>query len=120
MRTILIIEDDEPLLSTMADRLAMEGFRVLTAVDGAEGILRVHDDAPDLILCDIMMPVMDGYSVLRALRAGADTASIPFVFMSARATPADVRAGMESGASDYLCKPVSKHGLIACIRAQLA
>ena len=119
MHTILIIEDEEPLRQTLADRLTMEGFRVQTAADGYEGVRQAEAEPPDLILCDIMMPGMDGYTVLQTLQAEERTASIPFIFLTAKANPQQVRAGMELGADDYLCKPVSKGVLLAAIRSRL-
>jgi len=119
MQTILIIEDEEPLRLTLSDRLNMEGFRVQTARDGTEGLNQALTEPPDLILCDIMMPGMDGYAVLQNLRMDDRTASIPFIFLTAKADPPQVRVGMELGANDYLCKPVSKADLLAAIRAQL-
>ncbi len=116
MHSILIIEDEESLRLTLADRLTMEGFQVQTAADGCEGVRLAEAEPPDLILCDIMMPGMDGYGVLQTLQAQERTAAIPFIFLTAKANPQQVRAGMELGADDYLCKPVSKVDLLAAIR----
>ncbi len=119
MHTILIIEDEDPLRLTLADRLTIEGFRVQTAADGQEGIRQALAAPPDLILCDVMMPVLDGYGVLKTLQADARTAAIPFLFLTAKAGAQQVRAGMDLGADDYLCKPVAKADLLAAIRARL-
>jgi len=119
MYTILIIEDEEALRLTLVDRLAMEGFRVQTASDGTEGIRQALAESPDLIMCDIMMPGLDGYAVLKNLRLDERTAAIPFIFLTAKADPPQVRTGMEFGADDYLCKPVAKADLLAAIRTQL-
>ena len=100
MKSILIIEDEEPFRRTLAERLLMEGFCVRTAADGTEGLRQVEAELPDLILCDIMMPGTDGYTVLETLRAEERTASIPFIFLSAKGDPSQVRAGMGLGADD--------------------
>ena len=119
MNTILIIEDEEILRLTLADRLTMEGFRVHAAANGKDGLSQAKEHLPDLILCDIMMPEMDGYGVLRGLQLDAQTAAIPFIFLTAKADPPQMRAGMNLGADDYLCKPVAKAELLAAIRARL-
>jgi len=119
MNTILIIEDEEPIRLTLTDRLTLEGFRVQTAADGEAGLRSVQEQPPDLILCDIMMPGLDGYDVARELQKNEQTACIPFIFMSAKADPPQVRAGMALGADDYLCKPVAKADLLTAIQARL-
>ena len=119
MQTILIIEDEESLRLTLADRLTMEGFRARTAADGKQGLVLAHEDPPDLILCDIMMPEMDGYAVFNALQADPSLASIPFIFLTAKSDPSQVRKGMALGADDYLCKPVAKADLLAAISTRL-
>jgi signal transduction histidine kinase len=119
MHTILIIEDEAPLRLTLAERLTLEGFRVQTAPNGPAGLRLVQEQAPDLILCDIMMPGMDGYAVLQALQANDRTAAIPFIFLTAKTDPRQARIGMNVGADDYLCKPVSKAELLVAIRARL-
>ena len=119
MPTLLIIEDEEPLRVTLSDRLTLEGFRVQTAATGEDGLRQVQQEPPDLILCDIMMPGLDGYDVLRTLQANEQTAAIPFIFLTAKADPVQVRAGMGLGADDYLCKPVAKADLLAAIRTRL-
>jgi len=119
MHTILVIEDEESLRLTLAERLTMEGYRVQTAADGQAGIRLALAEPPDLILCDVMMPVLDGYGVLQALQADARTAPIPFLFLTAKADPSQVRAGMGLGADDYLCKPVAKADLLASVRSRI-
>ena len=119
MHTILVIEDEEPIRITLLDRLTLEGFRVQTAADGEAGLRSVQEQPPDLILCDIMMPGLDGYAVARELQKNEQTACIPFIFLSAKADPPQVRAGMELGADDYLCKPVAKADLLTAIQTRL-
>ena len=119
MRSLLIIEDEESLRSTLAERLIMEGFEVRTAEDGEQGVEVAREMIPDLIVCDIMMPQMDGHAVLRTLHGQPATAHIPFIFLTAKTDPAQIRAGMTLGADDYLCKPVSKSELLAAIEARL-
>ena len=119
MPNILLIEDEEALRLTLADRLTLEGFTVQTAADGEAGLRQIQEQPPDLILCDIMMPGLDGYGVLRALQLAPQTAEIPFIFLTAKTDPPQVRDGMELGADDYLCKPVAKADLLAAVRTQL-
>ena len=119
MDLILIIDDEEALRQVLADRLEIEGFRVRTAADGQDGLRQIRAEPPDLILCDIMMPGLDGYGVLSQLRSDARWAALPFIFLSAKADPPQVRCGMALGADDYLCKPASKADLLAAIRTRL-
>jgi DNA-binding response OmpR family regulator len=117
--TILIIEDDDLLRSTLMDRLTLEGYRVFAAINGEDGVRMAQLRLPDLILCDITMPGLDGYGVLRALQADPRTAAVSFIFLTAKAAPIQVRVGMGVGADDYLCKPVTKEELLVAIRARL-
>src|SRR6266567_71185 len=99
--------------------LEMEGFAVLSAEHGRRGIELARNHTPDLILCDVMMPDVDGYAVLQALRAHPDTATIPFIFLTAKGEKVDQRVGMNLGADDYLVKPVAKEDVLAAIAARL-
>ena len=99
--------------------LEMEGFSVFCAEDGHRGIELARSRAPDLILCDVMMPGLDGHGVLRALRADPATATIPLIFLTAKGEKVDQRAGMNLGADDYLVKPVAKDEVLAAIKARL-
>jgi DNA-binding NarL/FixJ family response regulator len=119
MTKILIIEDEPAMRANMADVLELEGFQPFTAANGREGVALAQRERPALILCDILMPEQDGYSVLAALRADEATARIPFVFLTAKGERADVRAGMNFGADDYLIKPVRVDDLLAAIEARL-
>src|ERR1051325_8116288 len=118
MKTILVIEDQPQMRFNLQTILEMEGFQVLVAEQGRAGLALAFDELPDLILCDIMMPELDGYGVLQALRAQRATAAIPFIFLTAKGERADFRAGMNLGADDYLIKPVAKADLLAALSAR--
>jgi DNA-binding NarL/FixJ family response regulator len=119
MRTILVIEDEPAMRANLRDILDMEHFKPVLAADGREGVATAQRMLPDLILCDVMMPELDGYGVLAALRANPETARIPFVFLTAKGEPMDFRAGMNLGADDYLVKPVKVDDLLEAIAARL-
>ena len=119
MKRILLIEDHPPMRENLVLMLQMEGFTVTWAEDGICGIERARSSRPDLILCDVMMPGLDGYGVLQALRADPATATIPFIFLTAKGEKMDQRAGMNLGADDYLVKPVAKEEVLAAIAARL-
>lgn len=119
MKRILIIEDDRQVRGNLAFVLKSEGFAVSEAGDGVVGLAAARSDPPDLILCDITMPGRDGLAVLRALRADPAVTAVPFIFITARATQADLRAGMNLGADDYLPKPFAIEDLLAAIAARL-
>jgi DNA-binding NarL/FixJ family response regulator len=115
MYSILIIEDDPAYISMMETILQMEGFNVRIASSGKSGLAMLHEKRPDLILCDIMMPEMDGHAVLEALKSEKALADIPFVFVTALGERAEVRRGMSAGADDYLPKPFSADELLAAV-----
>jgi DNA-binding NarL/FixJ family response regulator len=119
MKKILIIEDEPQMRKNMLLVLKKEGFEAHGAADGEEGVTLAKRLLPDLILCDVMMPGLDGYGVLTALREERATESTPFIFLTARGERTDVRAGMNHGADDYLTKPVVIADLLAAIRARL-
>jgi DNA-binding NarL/FixJ family response regulator len=119
MKKILIIEDEEQTRKNLATILRMEGHQPLVAADGQEGLEIARREQPDLILCDVMMPRMDGHGVLAALREEKSTAAIPFIFLTARGERQDLRAGMNLGADDYLTKPATASELLAAIEARL-
>lgn len=119
MTTLLLIEDNPGLRKNIAEMLALEGHRVLVAADGATGIKLARADHPDLVICDIMMPGVDGYEVLAQLRAAPETAALPFIFLTAKGDAADQRVGMGLGADDYLPKPVARLDLLDAVRARL-
>jgi DNA-binding NarL/FixJ family response regulator len=119
MTRILIIEDDAQTRENIEIILQMENHRVFTARDGRIGLELARREKPDLIVCDLMMPEIDGHGVLRALRADSETAAIPFIFLTARAERTDQRTSMNLGADDYLCKPIDAEDLLAAIQARL-
>lgn len=120
MKTILIIEDETQTRSIFLKCLEFEGFHAVGASDGTAGIALARQHTPDLVVCDIMMPDMDGYSVLSALRKSSQTALIPLIFLTAKVTMADLRRGMELGADDYLTKPCTVEQFLAAINSRLA
>lgn len=119
MPTILIIEDESLLRAEVAEWLTFEGYTALTAEDGITGVEMVLQHLPDLIVCDIMMPGLDGYGVLLEIRSNKLTADIPLIFLTARAAHEDIRAGMNLGADDYLTKPFTRIELLQAIKSRL-
>jgi DNA-binding response OmpR family regulator len=119
MKRILIIEDELEMLRNLTTILRLEKFCPLPAENGRVGVDLAKKQKPDLILCDVMMPGLDGYGVIAALRADAETATIPVIFLTAKAEKFDVGAGMNVGADDYITKPVAKADLLSAIRSRL-
>jgi DNA-binding NarL/FixJ family response regulator len=119
MKKILIIEDQPIMRENLVTLLELENFQVCSAENGRRGVDLARGELPDLILCDVMMPVCDGHTVLETLRKDAATAGIPFIFLTAKGETTDLRAGMNLGADDYLTKPVAKADLLAAITARL-
>lgn len=116
---ILIIDDFEPLLEEVVEFLSMEGYITLAAKDGAEGIQMALQHTPDLIICDIEMPKLDGYEVFRSLEQIPATSGIPFIFLTARAQPEDFRTGLRMGVDDYLTKPFELDELVLTVVKRL-
>lgn len=119
MKKILVIEDHAPMRRNLLMILEMEGFQAIGAEDGRKGVELARTEVPDLILCDVMLPELNGYAVLTALRDDVQTAKIPFIFLTAKGERIDVRMGMNCGADDYLTKPVEHAELLAAIAARL-
>jgi CRP-like cAMP-binding protein len=119
MKKILVIEDNADVRENLVEILALSGYDVVSAEDGKVGVLKAQTEAPDLILCDIMMPELDGYGVLHILGRQAKTADIPFVFLTAKAEKEDFRRGMSLGADDYITKPFDNMTLLKTIEARL-
>ena len=117
MAKVLIVEDEETLAKNLADKLKGEGFNVSTAGDGEEGLDKLHDDHPDLIVLDIMLPKLDGLSLCRMVRRDPATAHIPIIILTARGTEVDKIVGLESGADDYVVKPFGLGEFLARVRA---
>jgi signal transduction histidine kinase len=113
---IVLIDDEDQLRSVLGEILVAAGHHVILAANGAEGLAAVRRERPDAVVCDINMPGLDGFGVLKAIRADPETASLPFVFLTSEGA---VRAGMLSGADDYLTKPVAADDLLAAIRARI-
>lgn len=120
MKNVLLIEDDKALRENTAELLELANYKVLTAPDGEKGVLVAKSSNPDVIVCDIMMPKLDGYGVLDALSEDDGTRAIPFIFLSAKTERKDVRLGMEMGADDYLTKPFEETELIGAIESRIA
>lgn len=119
MRTVLLIEDNEEIRENMAEILELSNYKVLTAPDGKQGVSLAISHIPDIIVCDIMMPVLDGYGVLHMLHKNENTRHIPFIFITAKAERSEIRKGMELGADDYLTKPFNGTELLNAIETRL-
>jgi len=118
-KKILLIEDNKDVRENTAEILMLAQYMVVTAKNGKEGVELAQKEKPDLIICDIMMPVLDGYGVLHLLSKNEETSSIPFIFLTARAERSDLRKGMEMGADDYLTKPFDDVELLNSIESRL-
>ncbi|MDZ7960957.1 MAG: EAL domain-containing response regulator [Aulosira sp. DedQUE10] len=115
MTKILVIEDEELVRENLIDLLEAEDFDTIAAANGKIGINLAFSEIPDLILCDMMMPEVDGYGVLTTLRQDPLTSTIPFIFLTAKSAKADFRQGMDLGADDYLTKPFTRAELLSAI-----
>ncbi len=117
---LLIIDDNKPFREQVCEFLVCCDYDVIAASDGNEGLELAHSASPDLIVCDVMMPGMDGFTLLERLRASSSTASLPLIFVTARAQRSDTRLGMSLGADDYLTKPFTMDELLRSIETRLA
>ncbi len=120
MKTVLLIEDDTALRENTAELLELDNYMVITAPNGRIGITLANENLPDIIVCDIMMPEVDGYGVLQELSMNTATSQIPFIFLSAKTEHKEIRKGMDLGADDYLTKPFEEDELISAIESRLA
>ncbi|TYP74278.1 response regulator [Aquimarina intermedia] len=120
MKTILLIEDDAALRENTAELLELSDYKVITAPNGTIGIQKAKEVFPDIVVCDIMMPEIDGYGVLESLSKGNKTRNIPFIFLSAKTEHKEIRKGMDLGADDYLTKPFDEEDLLSAIESRLA
>ena len=119
MKKILVIEDEPEMRRNITTLLRYCDYEPVAAANGREGVEAARRDRPDLILCDVMMPELDGYGVLQALQTEATLARIPFIFLTAKGEKNDLRSGMDLGADDYLTKPVANVELVRAIEARL-
>lgn len=119
MSKILVVDDEKNILELVRFNLEREGYQVLTALDGAQGLELARKETPDLIVLDVMLPEMNGIEVCRELHQDAATKNIPIVMLSARAEELDRVLGLEMGADDYVTKPFSPRELVARIKARL-
>jgi putative two-component system response regulator len=118
--TLLVVDDNEALREGLSEMLSFEGFTVITSENGIEALEKMQVVSPDLIISDITMPQMDGFSFFNAVRSRPEWVTIPFIFLTARAEREDVLAGKNMGAEDYLVKPLSREELVTAVRARLA
>ncbi len=119
MKKILLIEDNKEMRENTAEILELSGYAVVRAKNGKDGVTLAQVEKPDLVICDIMMPVLDGYGVLHTLSKNDSTASIPFIFLTAKAERSDFRKGMEMGADDYVTKPFDDIELLKAVESRL-
>lgn len=120
MKKILLIEDDTALRENTAELLELSGYKLVTAPNGKIGIDKALRETPNLIICDIMMPELDGYGVLEAMASNENTSHIPFIFLSAKTEHKEIRKGMDMGADDYLTKPFDEEELLSAVESRLA
>ncbi|MEL6918189.1 MAG: response regulator, partial [Bacteroidota bacterium] len=120
MKKVLLIEDDTVLRENTEELLELAGYNMATAPNGRLGIQYAKEHLPDIIVCDIMMPEVDGYGVLQDLSSTEITKHIPFIFLSAKTERKEIRKGMDLGADDYLTKPFDEEDLISAIESRLA
>ncbi len=117
MTTILVIEDEHDVRENLQEILEMENFDVLTAENGKIGLQLAIEQQPNLIICDVMMPELDGYGVISSLRQNPSTIKTPFIFLSAKSTDEDREKGLKLGANDYLTKPFTPKQICKAIDA---
>ncbi len=115
MKMILIIEDNDDIRENTGELLELQGYKVLMAAEGSTGIRLAKEKKPDIVVCDIMMPEMDGYKVFEALTQDSETRHIPFIFLTASAEKKEVEAGIKMGAKGYIRKPFEADELFATI-----
>ena len=120
MKKVLFIEDDMVVRENTAELLELAGFDVITAENGKTGVFKAKKNIPDIIICDIMMPELNGYGVLQILSKDTTTNHIPFIFLSAKTEYSDIRKGMNLGADDYITKPYDESELFSAIESRLA
>src|SRR5688500_9765919 len=119
MKKVLLIEDNPEVRENTSEILSLANYNVISAENGKMGVELAQKEKPDLIICDIMMPELDGYGVLHILSKNEQTANIPFIFLTAKTEKTDIRKGMNLGADDYLTKPFDDTELLNAIEARL-
>ncbi|HWI66230.1 MAG TPA: response regulator [Symbiobacteriaceae bacterium] len=119
MPRVLVVEDDPQIARIVQIKLKNNGFEVFHAPDGAAGLSAIRELRPDLVLLDVMMPVMDGYQVLRTIRSEPDLAQIPVIMLTAKGQERDILAGFKDGATDYIVKPFSPAEVVARVQRAL-
>src|SRR5579883_2172399 len=119
MRRLLVIDDHDDIRENIAEILSLAGYEVFTAENGKRGVETALRETPELVICDIMMPELDGYGVLHLLRKNEATVNTPFIFLTAKTERTDFRKGMEMGADDYITKPFDDIELLNAIEIRL-
>ena len=119
MKTILLIEDNDDIRSNMAEILELANYNVITAENGKQGLEIAIESKPDLIICDIVMPLLDGYGVLTAIHHHDGLRNTPFIFLTAKTERADFRKGMELGADEYMTKPFTATDLLNAVESRI-
>jgi DNA-binding response OmpR family regulator len=119
MKSVLVIDDNKDIRDNTAEILDLAGYKTFTAENGKKGVDVALKEKPDVIVCDIMMPELDGYGVLHLLRKNSETQYIPFIFLTAKTERSDFRKGMEMGADDYITKPFEDIELLNAIEIRL-
>lgn len=119
MYKIVVIEDNQDVRENITEILELDDYEVFAAPDGKKGVALVKEQIPDLVICDIMMPELDGYGVLYMLQKNKETAAIPFIFLTAKAEKSDFRKGMQLGADDYLTKPFTDLDLLDTVSSRI-
>ncbi|MBD1823601.1 response regulator [Cyanobacteria bacterium FACHB-DQ100] len=119
MNRVLVIEDDPEILENIEEILELQSYQTLATSSSLTGLQLAKEMLPSLVICDVIMPGLDGYAVLSELRQQTETATIPFIFLTGRADRADIRLGMELGADDYLTKPFTQAELIGAVQSCL-
>ena len=120
MKKVLLIEDDTVVRENTAELLELANYTVITADNGKTGVAKAKKHLPDIIICDIMMPELNGYGVLQILSKEKSTRLIPFIFLSAKTEHKDIRKGMDLGADDYITKPFDESEIFSAIESRLA
>ena len=119
MKTVLVIEDNMFVRENIAEMLMLASYKVLKAENGKAGLEQALQQKPDIVVCDIMMPLMDGYAVLQEFKKTPELEDIPFVFLSAKSKSENIREGIEAGADDYITKPFQESELLNAIKGGL-